>query len=131
MTSKSTLLRAFISTTLSVLLVACGGGGGGSTVGTNFSITGTAATGAAISSGTVEAKCKSGTGTATTNYDGTFTVDISNGFLPLRFLEVARATAFQLLLPMSTTANWKADICALNLSRKMRFAAQDISKFNA
>lgn len=82
MTSKSTLLRAFIATTLSVLLVACGGGGGGSTVGTNFSIMGTAATGAAISSGTVEAKCKSGTGTATTNYDGTFTVDISNGFLP-------------------------------------------------
>ena len=83
MTSKLTLPRVFISTILAVLLTACGGGGGsGSPVANDFSISGTAATGTAISSGTVEAKCKSGTGTATTNYDGTFTIDISSGSLP-------------------------------------------------
>ena len=83
MTSKLTLPRVFISTILAMLLTACGGGGGsGSPVANDFSISGTAATGTAISSGTVEAKCKSGTGTATTNYDGTFTIDISSGSLP-------------------------------------------------
>ncbi len=73
-----------LMTLATCLLVACGGGGGGSSTPTlgNFSITGTAATGAAISNGTVEARCKNGLGTATTNYDGTFTVDINNGRLP-------------------------------------------------
>ena len=66
------------------LLVACGGGGGSSSSPTlgNFSITGTAATGAAISNGKVEARCKNGSASATTNYDGTFSVDVSNGSLP-------------------------------------------------
>jgi hypothetical protein len=64
------------------MLVACGGGGSATATLGNFSITGTAATGAAISNGTVEARCKNGLGTATTNYDGTFTVDINNGSLP-------------------------------------------------
>lgn len=82
MTIKPALLHVFISTTLTMLLTACGGGGGGSSVGNNFSISGTAATGAAISNGTVEARCASGTGTATTNYDGTFVINVNNGNLP-------------------------------------------------
>lgn len=79
------------------LLVACGGGGGSSsaTLG-NLSITGTAATGAAISNGTVEARCKNGSGTATTNYDGTFTVDVSNGSLPCILKAVDSVSNLQL-----------------------------------
>lgn len=75
--------QIFISILFSSLLASCGGGGGGgSLVASNFSISGTAATGAAISNGSVEAKCKNGTGTATTTYDGTFSLDITNGSLP-------------------------------------------------
>jgi hypothetical protein len=76
--------QVLITTLASYLLVACGGSGGGGSTQTlgNFSITGTAATGAAISIGRVEARCKNGLGSTTTNYDGTFTVDISKGSLP-------------------------------------------------
>ena len=76
--------QVLITTLGSYLLVACGGSGGDGSTQTlgNFSITGTAATGAAISIGRVEARCKNGLGSTTTNYDGTFTVDISNGSLP-------------------------------------------------
>lgn len=62
-----------------MLLTACGGGG--STVGNNFSISGTAITCAAFSERTVEARCASGTGTAITNYDGTFVTNVNNGNL--------------------------------------------------
>ncbi len=65
---------------LLISLVACGGGS--SLVLRNFSISGTAATGAAISNGSVEARCKKGSGTAITNFDGTFSVDVNNGALP-------------------------------------------------
>jgi hypothetical protein len=70
---------------ISLLLAACGGGGGGGggAVSTpSISITGVAATGAAISGGTVEAKCSTGTGTATTNADGTYSVSVTNGVQP-------------------------------------------------
>lgn len=63
------------------VLVACGGGGGGST--TSATVAGTAATGAAIASGTVTLKCVSGTTSAvTTGTDGSFTVDVSGVTLP-------------------------------------------------
>ena len=57
------------------VLTGCGGGGGGgssSSSVSSLSISGVAATGAAISLGTVDAKCATGTGTATTNADGSF-----------------------------------------------------------
>ncbi len=81
MTITPALVRAFISTTLTMLLTACGGGAGGSTVGNNFSISGTAATDGAISDRTVEARCASETGTATANYDGTLLISVNNGNL--------------------------------------------------
>jgi hypothetical protein len=81
MTITPALVRVFISTTLTMLLTACDGGAGGSTVGNNFSISGTAATDGAISDRTVEARCASETGTATTNYDGTFVISVNNGNL--------------------------------------------------
>lgn len=65
------------------LLAACGGGGGGGTTpASSLQITGTAATGAAIVSGTVEVKCQTGTGTATTSATGTYTVTVASGVQP-------------------------------------------------
>jgi hypothetical protein len=69
-----------------MLLAACGGGGGGggssSSATPSLQISGTAATGAAIISGTVEAKCKVGTGTATTNASGNYTLEVASGEQP-------------------------------------------------
>jgi len=59
------------------VLVACGGGGGG-----DLTISGTAATGAAINGGTVEFVCASGTKTGTTAADGSYKVTVSAGVLP-------------------------------------------------
>ena len=73
------------------LLSACGGGGSDSTApadggtGTTpsaLTITGTAATGAAIAGGKIDVKCAAGTGTATTIADGSYTITISGGTLP-------------------------------------------------
>lgn len=71
---------------VAALLTACGGGGGGgggtALTTPSLSISGVAATGAAIIGGTVDATCKTGTGTATTNADGTYTVSVSAGQQP-------------------------------------------------
>lgn len=66
-------------------LAACGGGGGGSggnNGASGLTITGVAATGAAIAGGSVEAICATGSATATTNVDGTYSVTVSNGVQP-------------------------------------------------
>lgn len=62
----------------SALLVACAGGDSN---GSFLTIKGTAATGAALV-GTVNVTCKSGTGSASSNTDGSFTVVVSNGVGP-------------------------------------------------
>jgi hypothetical protein len=72
-------------------LVACGGGGGGSGIASNagnvsgansYVITGNAGSGASIVGGTVEVKCASGSGTATTAVDGSYSVTINDGVAP-------------------------------------------------
>ncbi|MEN7530581.1 hypothetical protein [Cupriavidus sp. DL-D2] len=65
---------------MAAVLSACGGGGdGGSTTPTvTTKVSGTAAVGAAIGNALVQAKCASGSGTATTAADGTFTINIPN-----------------------------------------------------
>ncbi|MBC7380749.1 MAG: hypothetical protein H7346_25390, partial [Burkholderiaceae bacterium] len=63
------------------LLAACGGGDG--TVAATATVSGVAATGAAIASGIVTLKCVSGTtSAATTGTDGSFTIDVTNVTLP-------------------------------------------------
>ena len=78
------ILRAACSSAALSVLVACGGGGGaGVTATPTASVAGTAATGAAIASGTVTLKCVSGTSTAaTTGTDGSFSIDVSSVTLP-------------------------------------------------
>ena len=73
-------------------LSACGGGDDNSTTGgattpttpatPTTKISGTAATGAALAGATVQAKCATGSGSATTAADGTFTLDIPNAVRP-------------------------------------------------
>lgn len=66
----------------SILLAACGGGGGGGSGTTPLTLSGTAATGAAIAGAPVEAKCASGTGSASTKPDGSYSIEIAGGSLP-------------------------------------------------
>ena len=65
----------------SALLTACGGGGGGGSASSDLTLRGTAATGLPLV-GTVAANCKTGTGTAVSNLDGSFTVVVNNGVGP-------------------------------------------------
>lgn len=91
--NKKTL---WIPTVLSTaILAACGGGGSSDTAGTDggsvappvttpasLTLSGVAATGAAIVGQTVEAKCAAGTGSATSNADGSYTISVTAGALP-------------------------------------------------
>ncbi len=77
---------AFLTCTL--FLSACGGGGGGgggtaSSTPTVTALSGTAATGAAISGGTVDAVCASGTvSSTTTDATGGYSLDTTNATFP-------------------------------------------------
>lgn len=70
------------------LVAACGGGGGdgGGTAVTpaqaSLQLSGVAATGLALAGSPVDVKCASGTGTATTNASGGYTVTVTDGSLP-------------------------------------------------
>jgi hypothetical protein len=87
-------MKKFVLATAAIqaaLLTACGGGGSSDSAApasatpatpAALTISGTAATGAAISGGLIDVKCAAGTGTATTIADGSYTVTISGGSLP-------------------------------------------------
>ena len=83
------LARRVAALTLPAVLVACGGGGSsdivapGAPVPGTLSISGTAATGAAIVGGTVNVKCAAGTSSpATTIANGSYTITVTGGTLP-------------------------------------------------
>jgi hypothetical protein len=70
------------------MLVACGGSGGDNPPppppppGAALTLSGTAATGAAIAARSVEARCNGGTGSANTGADGRYSIALSAGALP-------------------------------------------------
>ena len=79
--SRGAALPALTMLLAAALLAACGGGD--SAPAATATVSGVAATGAAIASGTVTLKCVSGTtSAATTGTDGSFTVDVTNVTLP-------------------------------------------------
>jgi hypothetical protein len=79
--SRAAALPALSIALSAALLAACGGGD--SAPAATATVSGVAATGAAIASGTVTLKCVSGTtSAAATGTDGSFTVDVSNVTLP-------------------------------------------------
>lgn len=69
-----------------LLLASCGGGGGSSSASretaANLQLSGTAATGLAMSNSTVRVKCASGAGSSTTDGSGAYSVVMGNGTLP-------------------------------------------------
>ena len=77
--------RSVLSAAVALMLAACGGGGStdGTPVAPNaLTLSGTAATGAAIANAPVAAKCATGSGTATTAANGSYTIAITGGSLP-------------------------------------------------
>ena len=79
--------QRLVAITLPAVLAACGGSGDSTpppvVPPAALSITGTAATGAAIAGGTVTAKCAAGAATtATTGTDGSYSLSMTGGALP-------------------------------------------------
>ncbi len=90
------------------LAVGCGGGsssssdaGGSPPTPASLTITGTAATGAALAGATIDLKCATGSGSATTAADGSYSASISGGALPC----VARATSGSTVLHGASAAS--------------------------
>lgn len=77
-------LQSFVAVAIAVMLSGCGGGGGGASTSapSNLTVTGTAATGLAISGAALVAKCASGVGSATTSANGSFNMLVTGGQLP-------------------------------------------------
>ena len=76
---------------VATLLVACGGGGGSSPA--NPTITGLAATGAALANANLAAKCASGAAlSGKTGADGTFSLELSGGQATPCLLQVSNGT---------------------------------------
>jgi hypothetical protein len=100
---------AAFATLTAAVLAACGGGD--SAPAATSTVSGTAATGAAIASGTVTLKCVGGsTSAATTGTDGSFTVDVTSVTLPcvakVEYKNAAGATAqLYSLITAAGTAN--------------------------
>jgi hypothetical protein len=89
-TAKKLLTRAALLATVSVsLLSACGGGGDSAQV----TLTGVAATGAAIAGGSITANCTVGTASGTSAADGSFTLILDKGQVAPCLLRVTKAAA--------------------------------------
>ena len=86
---------------LGAALTACGGGGGA-----GHTITGVAASGAAIAQGTVEVKCQVGSGSTTTGLDGSYSLTIPGGQGPclLRATDPVTKTVFHSALEKDAAA---------------------------
>ncbi|MDE2080425.1 MAG: hypothetical protein KGI90_03660 [Burkholderiales bacterium] len=74
-------------TAITAALTACGGGGGGGTPAPTpqaqgLTLTGTAATGVAVGSRPVDARCSTGSGSTTTGTDGSYSLSIDGAALP-------------------------------------------------
>jgi hypothetical protein len=94
----------------SAMLAACGGGGDSSPPaanGTALTLSGTAATGKAINGGALGVTCKSGTGTGTSNADGSFKVAVTNGTGPclLKITPVGGVAMYSMTSGSGASAN--------------------------
>lgn len=117
---KKYLALAAIQT---ALLSACGGGGdsgspatGGTDTPTAAALTlsGTAATGAAIAGGAIDVKCASGSGTTTTIADGTYSISITGAALPCVLHVTAGSTSLYSLAEAGSASAVHANITPLS-----------------
>ena len=116
-------------------LAACGGGGGdptptGPTVAA-LALSGTAATGAAIAGQSVEAKCASGSGSATSAADGSFTINIAAAALPCLLRVTAADNTVLHSLAAGSGASLVANITPLTHLVVAAVAAGDPAAFYA
>lgn len=77
--------KTAVATAAVLLIAACGGGGGSEPAPppqASLQVSGTAATGLALANSTVEVKCAKGSGTATTDANGAYTLSMTGGALP-------------------------------------------------
>lgn len=86
-TTVARLLPATSALVAALGLNACGGGGDSSAPApapapAALSLSGVVAKGAALSGATISAKCATGTGTATSGSDGSYTLSVTGGALP-------------------------------------------------
>ncbi|WP_420991993.1 hypothetical protein ACKI2N_027450 [Cupriavidus sp. 30B13] len=99
------------------MLSACGGGGSGDSAApaaVTTKVSGTAAVGAALANVTVQAKCASGSGSATTAADGTFTINIADAKRPCVLSAVAPdGTVLHSVVEAGTDTNVVANITPL------------------
>nr|WP_315593854.1 hypothetical protein [uncultured Cupriavidus sp.] len=116
---KTRLIFAAIA---AAALSACGGGSDSTTPSatpvtpttTTTKLSGTAAVGAALPNATVQAKCASGSGTATTAADGTFTINIPDAKRPcVLSVTTADGTALHSVVEAGTSTSAVANITPL------------------
>jgi hypothetical protein len=112
------------------LLSACGGGGSSTTTtppptasAMNFS--GTAATGAAIGGGTVDIKCTAGSGSTTTQSDGSYKVSITGATLPCAIHVTAAGIDLYSVADASTAGDVHANITPLSQLVTARISGGD------
>lgn len=95
----------------SMLLAACGGGDNAPSI---LTVSGTAAKGSPVVGGAVAITCKSGSGTATSNTDGSFKVAISGGVGPcLLSLKPADGTATLYSITSGSSLTQTANITSM------------------
>jgi hypothetical protein len=105
--------RKHLIAVCTLALAACGGGGGSSgpspAPAPSLTLSGVAAVGAALANAPVRAKCGSGTGSAVTAADGSFTIKIVGGALPC-VLEAAPAGSGKLHSVIDGASSGNADV---------------------
>lgn len=94
----------FAASALALMLVACGGGGSVTAQTSSLQLSGTAATGVALVGSTVDVRCASGTGTATTSETGGYTVTVTDGALPCMIKVTGQADGVTVTLHSVTEA---------------------------
>ncbi len=107
--SQSKLTLPLIAS-ICLVMVACGGGGSSSS---SLGISGVAATGAAISAGSVELVCAVGTATGTTQSDGSYSLTIPGGSLPCVARVTDGANVYHSVIPDTGSSTATANITPL------------------
>jgi hypothetical protein len=116
------------------LLVACGGDSSTSatqtpSTPTPISLSGVVAKGAALAGATITAKCATGTGTATSNSDGSYTLNIADGALPCVLEAEGTGADAGLVLHSVAAGSTTANITPLTELLVAQLSGQDPATF--
>lgn len=122
-----TLRRSFVASCIaSAFVAACGGGGGadgssngsgagGGTQPAPLTLSGTAATGKAIAGKQVQAKCSTGSGSTTSNADGSYRIEIAGGSAPCVIaVDAGNATTLHSVVEGSGSGSVTANVTPLS-----------------